>query len=57
MVSKRKTKKRATRSKSKKDIMGISGMEHMMESTTETIGKATVGLAAIGLAGAIIGRI
>ena len=54
MATKRKTKKRVSR---KKDSTGISGMEHMMESTTETIGKATVGLAAIGLAGAIIGRI
>jgi hypothetical protein len=54
MVNKRKSKKRTT---SRKDTSGISGMEHMMENTTESIGKAVVGLSAIGLAGSIIGRI
>jgi hypothetical protein len=53
----RKTSMKKSRKSTKKDEFGIAGMEHMMESTTATIGKVAVAGMEIGLAGAVIGMI
>ena len=52
-----KSKSHRNKKRSRRDPYGIAGMERMMETSTEAVGRAAVGITAIGLTGAVIGRI
>ena len=52
-----KSKSHRNKKRARRDPYGIKGMENMMVGTTEAVGRAAVGIATVGLAGAVIGRI
>ena len=52
-----KSKSHRNKKRARRDPYGIGGMENMMVGTTEAVGRAAVGITALGLAGAVIGHI
>ena len=52
-----KSKSHRNKKRARRDPYGIKGMERMMETSTEAVGRAAVGITTVGLAGAVIGRI
>lgn len=52
-----KSKSHRNKKRARRDPYGIKGMEDMMVGTTEAVGRAAVDITALGLTGAVIGRI
>ncbi len=52
-----KSKSHRNKKRARRDAYGIAGMENMMIGTTEAVGRAAVGITAIGLTGALISKI